>query len=74
MNFVNYSRTPIFLEDLQIACSHTPVTGSLFNKFASLRARKLVSVVQTLPHRYFSVNFKKFFGKFFCRTPPSNHF
>ena len=24
--------------------------------------------------RYFSVNFEKFLGKLFCRTPRSNHF
>ena len=32
------------------------------------------SVRKRLSHRYFSVNFEKFLGKLFCRTPPSNHF
>ena len=26
-----------------------------------------------MSHGYFSVNFAKFLGKLFCRTPPSNH-
>ena len=32
------------------------------------------SVRKRVSHRYFSVNFEKFLGKLFCRTPPSNHF
>ena len=32
------------------------------------------SVRKRLPHSYFSVNFDKFLGKPFCRTPTSNHF
>ena len=31
-------------------------------------------VRKRVSHRYFSVNFEKFLGKMFCRTPPSNHF
>ena len=32
------------------------------------------SVRKRLSHRHFSVNFEKFLGKQFCRTPPSNNF
>ena len=32
------------------------------------------SVRKRLSQRYFSVNFEKFLGKFFSRTPPSDHF
>ena len=45
--------------------------GSFFNKAASVTAwRLLTSVRKRLPHSYFSVNFEKFLGKLFYRTPP----
>ena len=62
-----------FLEDLQTASSETPVRGSFFNKVASLTAWRLLTVLERDCRTYFSVSFEKFWGKLFCRTPPSNH-
>ena len=67
-------RNSYFPEDLQTACSETPMRGSFFKKVASLTAWKLLTVLERDSHRYFSLNFEKFLGKLFCRTSPSNHF
>ena len=72
--FCKLFKNTYFLEDLQTACSETPVRGSFFKKVASLTAWKLLTVLERDSHRYFSVNFEKFLGKLFYRTPPSNHF
>ena len=72
--FCKLFKNTYFLEDLQTACSETPVRGSFFKKVASLAAWKLLTVLERDSHRHFSVNFEKFLGKMFRRTPPSNHF
>ena len=41
---MNYSKTPILWEDLQMAGSETSVQGSLFNKVASLTAWRPLTV------------------------------
>ena len=71
--FCKLFKNTYFLEDLQTAYSENPVRGSFFKKVASLTAWKLLAVLERDSHRYFSVNFDKFLGKLFCRTP-SNHF
>ena len=68
MNFVNYARTPTFVDR---GCSERPVQGSLFSllKMQALRDLKAFnSVKKTLWHRYFSVNFKKDFNKYFLQN------
>ena len=72
--FCKLFKNTYFLEDLQTACSDTPVRGSFFKKVVSLTAWKLLTVLERHSHRYFSVNFEKFLGKLFHRTPPSSHF
>ena len=72
--FCKLFKNTYFLEDLQTACSETPVRGSFFKKVASLTAWKLLTVLERNSHRYFSVTLEKFLGKLFYRAPPSNHF
>ena len=72
--FCKLFKNTYFLEDLLTACSKTPVKGTFFKKVASLTAWKPLTVLERHPHKYFSVNFEKFLGKLFYRTPPSKHF
>ena len=72
--FCKLFKNNYFLEDLQTACSETSVRWSFFKKCKPDVVKTFNSVKKRLLHRYFSVNFEKFFGKLFCRTPPSNHF
>ena len=66
----------LFLEDLQMTSSETPVRRSFFLQACCKPdcLKTFNSVRKRLPHSYFSVNFETFLGKLFCRTPPSNHF
>ena len=57
--FCELFKNTYFLEDLQTACSQTPVRESFFNKVASLTSLKIVR--KRLLHRYFSVNQESFF-------------
>ena len=69
--FCELFKNNYFVEDLQTAVSETPVRGSLFNKVASLTYWTHLTVLERDSS---TVNFVKFLGKLFCRTPPSNHF
>ena len=59
--FKRDSNTVAFLWILWIIQEH------LFSRRSTNGVRKW------LPHSYFSVNFEKFLGNRFCRTPPSKH-
>ena len=73
--FCKLFKNTYFLEDLQTACSETPLIRSFFKKCCKLDGVKTFnSVRKILSHKYFSVNFEKFLEKLFWRTPPSNHF
>ena len=73
--FCKLFKNTYFLEDLQTACSQTPVRGSFFNKVASLTPWKLLTLLERDRRTGISLwILRKFLGKLFCRTPPSNHF
>ena len=63
--FCELFKNTYFVEDLQTAGSETPVRGSFFNKVARLTAWRLLTVLERLPHRYFSVNLRNFQESFF---------
>ena len=73
--FCKLFRNTYFVKDLQTSGSETLVRVSLLNKVCKPgHLNAFNSIKKRLKHRYFSVTFVKFFGKFFCRTPPSNNF
>ena len=64
-----------FLVYSQTAWSQTPVRGSFFNKLASLTPWELLTLLER--DRRTGISpwiLRKFLGKLFYRTPPSNHF